>query len=488
MIVKERLLWILDRPESETAEMRAKNLPWMEYMRWFGEYQNKEIAARKEFVHSLGLKCDSVGWCNLDMTRPDAGDILEKIAAFCEEGGWLARGCCSRWYEEFESDWYELAVPQVKGLAKYAETTDENGAKVKIKELCCYKERGNHVLDGIHGDFFVSERFREACIRHQVPGLRFCWVRDVGRYAAEQFFSLHPDRWVTRIASNQYLRYSDSTITGDHTPHKKGSELYRRLEQVGGYFPRVAELFYVLDCFLPDHYLKSELPEEGFVRSCYHKGGHFGRDCLLIHRKTAEMLLEEKLISKKLLRPVPFYEEDAVPPGYVVTEMGQIPIPRQSYMDEMQAEYEKFILKPRPERKATEKEALKLLRKAKIARKENFGKKLKKELCEQLDGTVYAPLEPYYLVANGGSISDEYEVMPVEKLCEEAAEFAKELDAEEQLEQPVEGVPFVWCADGDRVILRPDGSVARFSHEEPEMTEMWPTLAQFFADCIEIEE
>ena len=34
------------------------------------------------------------------------------------------------------------------------------------------------------------------------------------------------------------------------------------------------------------------------------------------------------------------------------------------------------------------------------------------------------------------------------------------------------------------VPLAHNGKVVRFSHEEPEITEEWPTLAQFIADTV----
>ena len=63
------------------------------------------------------------------------------------------------------------------------------------------------------------------------------------------------------------------------------------------------------------------------------------------------------------------------------------------------------------------------------------------------------------------------------------AEFHADM-AEEGL---LEGIAFVRCADGDKVVLRPDGTVARFSHEGPEVCEDGPSLAQFFVDTAEAE-
>ena len=67
-----------------------------------------------EFCHSLGLKCDCVGWSRLKLSDPRTDEILAAIEQFCMEKGWSARGIYSREYEDVESDWFELAVPDIK--------------------------------------------------------------------------------------------------------------------------------------------------------------------------------------------------------------------------------------------------------------------------------------------------------------------------------------------------------------------------------------
>ena len=64
MNIKEQLIWILDKKDNI--------------------YSDKNIKENIDFVHSLGKKCDRVGWCELDLNEPDAYDVLEKIKAFCD--------------------------------------------------------------------------------------------------------------------------------------------------------------------------------------------------------------------------------------------------------------------------------------------------------------------------------------------------------------------------------------------------------------------
>lgn len=79
MNYKEYLTWILDRPEGEAQLYNHDK-------EIFHEYVNRCYKENIDFVHSLGLKCDCVGWSDgLDLTRPDADKILDKIEAFCKE-------------------------------------------------------------------------------------------------------------------------------------------------------------------------------------------------------------------------------------------------------------------------------------------------------------------------------------------------------------------------------------------------------------------
>ena len=48
-----------------------------------------------------------------------------------------------------------------------------------------------------------------------------------------------------------------------------------------------------------------------------------------------------------------------------------------------------------------------------------------------------------------------------------------------------QGTVIAICPDGDNCLLTPAGTVERWSHEAPEITESWPTLPQFFADALQ---
>lgn len=486
MKMKEYLTWILDRPKSETERMR-KALPPEAYQKWQHQHFDDKIQKNKEFVRVLGQKCDAVGWSRFELTAPGGAELLEKIEAFCRDGGWLARGYYSRTFEGLESDWYEVHPPLAEMELDPA-YTGKNTPPVEWPWVTkAYLNRERPLLDTRIGPL-VSEAFREACLKHEIPA-DFCWLRDIGRYDSCQYFFLYPRAAVPKLAWGRDLYFTElfETSAQYRRPHGPGSELYRRFEQLGGFLPRVAETFYDLHAELPKCYPAAGMPESGFAFVYWAIGEHWSdrRYQLLVHRDTAERLIGEKVLSPRYLTPVLLY--DTVPRGYMEQAALPFPVPGEARRAELYAQYEAMKNKKRPLRKATEKEALSVLRKAKHLRKNEFAKGMKRTLAPALDGTAWEPLKPYYLLADGGALSDEYELLSYEAAQAATTEFHADMAEEGLLEEQPEGIVFVRCADGDKVVLRPDGTVARFSHEEPEVCEEWPSLAQFFVDTVKAD-
>ncbi|MBR5186865.1 MAG: hypothetical protein IKW18_00205, partial [Clostridia bacterium] len=162
-----------------------------------------------------------------------------------------------------------------------------------------------------------------------------------------------------------------------------------------------------------------------------------------------------------------------LPRGYTLDYTVMPDRPTTSCMQKSIAEYEKLKRTERPLRLISEKDALKLLRLAKKERKEDFKKALPKAKFDGIAETSYAPVLPYYMIANGGYLSDEYELLPYDIATEENILFTEELLTEELLEIKPDGIVIAKCPDGDKVLLCTDGKVIRFSHEEPVATEEW---------------
>lgn len=475
----EELLWILDRPKNELGKAQKK-MSREDYATWHRQWEDEKMKEKIDFSHSLGLKCDIVGWTRLDLGRPDAGEILDKIECFCKERNWFARGHYSVRYEDSEAEWYVLdRTRYANAYDKDIMVTDEAGEPMAIPAVKAYKLNGAILR---YGDYqWVNERFRDACLRQAVKGIQFLWLRDIGKYAAKQYFALYPDASVFHTA-HVHLEQNKKL----EEKQRLDPKLPPQLKAFGGYLSRIAEIFPSIHFYFPPQFRASEMPMEGFAFLPNATTFNKARPALtLVHRDTAKMLVEEKVISESNLCAALLY--DAVPAQYQEEERPAPRRPQRAVFEQMQQEYEELTTHPRPQRKASEKEAIKLLRRAKTQRKEDFAKRMKKEPCDSLLGSVFAPLVPYYMLADGGALSDEYELLSYKMASEATEEFQADMAGEGLLEETPKGIAFAVCGDGDKVVLKPDGAVARYSHEEPLACEEWPNLPQFFMECIEVD-
>ncbi len=449
----ETLLWILDKFDNNGKMM----------------FDDDKIQQNIDFVHSLGLKCDSVGWNKLSLQSKQADEILTSIEVFCKESGFKARGYYSKSYTDYTSDWFVLEPGTFKDntLCDYVEYENDQGERIGMSSIRAYHEL--HASPKWWGnDIYVPERFRDACVRHNITDVDFFWVKDKGKYKAEQYFYLFGNRQIPVIAV------------------RRGGEIMfdrKTIEDIGGYLPRIADIFYDIKISLQDCYLENEMPDcmiaNAFFPRTYLAGG---QNRFLIHKSFANILLNERAISSSDLFPAMLVKE--VPGGYSVEKTSVQERPSAEFFKKSIQEYERLKSTERPSRAFSEKEALSVLRSAKTERKGDFRKSISKELIPVVSSSDYSRILPYYKIANGGYLSDEYELLSYEEAAAENSAFAEALNKEEQLEEKLHGLVFAKCIDGDKVLLGANGNVFRFSHEVPEVTEEWNSLAQFFVDAV----
>ena len=169
MKYKEKLSWILDKLDENGKDTG---------------YNEAKVKTNIDFVHSLGQKCDCVGWSELDLGAPYADDILVKIEKFCSENGYFARGWYEREFTETGSGWFELNIPWVKehGFIEHGDDT--------IFALPGYKYKGIHMMKKGHDrGIIVSTRAKDALIRGEIAEeADFYPMPDIGRYAAEEYY------------------------------------------------------------------------------------------------------------------------------------------------------------------------------------------------------------------------------------------------------------------------------------------------------------
>ncbi len=453
MNFKEHLTWILDKRVHRFNDE--------------DKYQQNI-----DFVHSLGKKCDCVGWSELDMDEPDADEVLDKIEAFCKEQGWRARGWYERRYTDVKSDWYEIKIESFKENTKLDKVPVEtqSGKEIYLNVISAFHEI-NIAPKGFR-NVCVPDRFRKACIESGITDVDFCWVQDKGRYEAEQYFYLFPHKRIPRIAYDRYIDKKQKA----------------RMQSLGGYLPKIATIFYDLQRIgLQDCYLREDMPSEGIAYVyCRSDDDFCGRHKILIHKDTAEMLIKEKVLSRSDL--IPACIVDKCPEGYDLDKTEEAPRPLKEYMEKVFKEYERLKAKGRPEYVVKEKDALKFLRKTKAERKEDFNKRLTKKIAESITAPLYSSVLPYYLVSDGCLLSDEYTFLSYADSLKETEEFFENLEKEELLETKPDGIVIATCADGDYVLLTETEKVIRFSHEAPDIISEWQNLAKFFVAAINYGE
>ena len=451
MQYKETLHWILDK-DCRTRSPGRQTL----------EEQEALYQQNIDFVHSLGLKCDRVGWCRIDLGRPDILEIFDKIEDFCKRESWGVRAW---YYREFtgESDWFALKASDFKNNATADRTKipAADGSSLCIWPIKAYADSAPGPRQNLE-TVAVPERFRQVCMEQNIP-CDFFWLEDRGKWEGTQYFCILPTQAVPQAAVSGYDRH------GENDP--------AIFEQLGGMVPKVMELCYdVWDVNLPQVFRRSDLPEAGIVCAYLRMPGNLIPPTILIHRSTAELLIAHKSLCWKHLSPVPVVE--GFPAGYLARETAPQPRPAADYIEKGMARFEELKKNPRPVRLVSEKDALKLLRAAKKERKDDFTKGLTKLISD-------SPLHPYWKIAGSGYLSDEYELLSPEVSQTRTAEFHASLAKEELLDTLPQGTVIAACPDGDCCLLTPGGTVERWSHEAPEVIEHWPTLPQFIADSIQ---
>ena len=474
----EELDWILDKVDTCMSD-------------------EEKYAENIAFVHSLGLKCDCVGWSKLDLADPRTPEILEKISIFCRQNNWRMRCYYTRQYIDLQSDWYELNPSEFKdstfdGLIK---APSASGESVSLCVLKAFHELTPAPKSYGHPIILVPERFRNACLRCGIDDLDFCWAQDKGKYESEQYFHIYAKHTIPKIATDYRLDKASPD----------------RIKDAGGWLPALANIVHKFQQInLPVCYLRSDLPETGIVQAqVVHKyqvmlpvystqllqntGSNtpqlvpqnvteLAQNTILIHKDIAAILLQEKALPASALRPAPVV--DALPGGYMWESCIVVDRPTADFCQKMSAAYEKLKETPRPAHIMTEKDALKVLRAAKKDRKEDFQKALPRAKAAELADTAYTPLMSFYLVCNGGFLSEEYELLSYQRSPVETAEFYRALAGEELLMERPEGIVIAKCPDSDAVLLCNNGTVIRFSHEAPEVIDRWASLPQFIVDAV----
>lgn len=428
------------------------------------------------FMKSFGLKCDCVGWTTITLDSEEKFKLIQEMRKKADDQGLKLR--CQNYTKEYfgyDADWFYFK-PGIgpKDDDKEWDAWEYNTWRIKGYKL----PKGCQV---INMDWLtaVSLEFIEACRDLQLTGVDFMWVTDKGRFDAPAYFYILPEKGFCRYT----LDYGDEfEKPKKYTPaYKRFLKNCRQVDSDGSHMTEIAESFhkfYMVD--LPKLLDQKEAPDTDFA--------YAGTDAL-IRKSAAEALIANGVLKWSDLMPAVFFDEKTHDRLIRVSEMDEY---MPDFIRETQAKaYEKWKKKTRPAYEPKEKDAIKMLRSAKKEMLDSYEKALKKVVLETLVDEPFSWLAPYYKVSNGGAINDEIDFLPYEAVEEVTAEFLEELHEDEivlaDMPELESAVVFASAANGDAILLKADGSVMRYDHEDPYLSNEWETLAQFFFDEIEIE-
>jgi hypothetical protein len=354
-----------------------------------------EQKERRRIYHSLGLKLYSNAWADMPLDEDSATGLYNLAAQLEQEHiGFLGSGL---FFEKLPSEdedaceWFEICGCAVGNISNDFNIHDP----YPTCRACNYSPLEQFILP-----HYVSEKFKAVVEKHALTGLDFLWVKDVGRYKAQQWYSaiaLHPmgfgfdHPWYDRDKATRNLTSNWRTVPElahggmtqfDNRYFKKGwttgSEVIDKLIAL---FPDDSSLGFSL--ITSPRYQRKYLPSTDFGYRWLDEDSRLGSGnvhrarTLCCNRRTKEILLNEGLVRKNDVRGILVFEQ--LPSGIVDLDQ-RYPWPPPVYIPEelvklrqMEKRFlTEFSEKDKPERVSELKRSLKLLRTAKKDRPNDF--------------------------------------------------------------------------------------------------------------------
>lgn len=423
-------------------------------------------ALSRKFLKELNLKGDSVGWCEL--LNPSYEQLCEIFTKAYAEKMHIWGNYELVFTPDFESEWYEITGTNV--LAEFERDFYLEEAELYL--LCKVKAftmpSNVTIADRTFCDFACfREDVVKALIENGFDSAEYLWIPDIGHFKAKQYYNVFPKHLIPYCYENIYSTIEFNINAEDFK--SLGESVYT-----------IAKNCSILDVSLPTAVEKSLLPDCDFA-GIYSKLTQHHR--LLVRKRCRDFLIKNNLAKPEFFEPIIVVEnitqEKAKPLMYM--ESGRFtPIP-QNIKDEIEQLYKKHCEKVKPKRVATEKTALQSLRNAKRENDEFFGKRAsEKFLSDALDERLI----PYYKVANGGVLSDEYTFLSIEEAKNKTADFWVIQNLENNDIIPEGSIIFGTAADGEVIILMPDGKVVRYQQGEISFSYEWNNIQSFFTEEI----
>ncbi len=426
----------------------------------------------RSFMKRVGLKSDSVGWCNLENPSTDK---LREIFALAREEKVTVRGIYEMKLKcDLDSEWYLVDAPKLPANLDICRPRNFTvvGKEYTIIEFADYLiPSWVDVSDDIT-DAFGLASFREdiktRIEEFGVTGGRFTWIPDCGKYEAPQFFSIECEHFTPECYENNRSYGMGRSST--------------RFDTMTDCLRTMNDGCKELHITLPIGINKSLMPKCDFCGVRLNTG-HRG---LLISKRLRDFIIRDCGVKTDRFRPVLCFDGDPTSKTtpLLVTKYNDknLTPPTAEERAEIERLHKIHLAKKKPKRVATEKIALQKLKDAKKGNPELFGKRASAKAITVLPNER---LTPYCKVADGGAISDEYRFLSIEEMHCETKSFYEDYALENAEAIPDGAFVFALAADGEYVLLLPNGSVIRYvmGCESPDI--VWKSLEEFFCEAIE---
>ena len=425
-------------------------------------------SASRRFLKELGLKGDCVGWFELE--NPTSEKVSEIFSKAKKEKFRIRGEYELALTDEYESEWYEITgcrIPETLDVMD-CETYCADDKKYYLCSIKAFAmPRTAKIIGNTRCDFSCfREDVVKAITEEDFIGAEFLWIPDKGRYKAEnQYYDVFPENLLPWCFENIY-------DASDYNIKSKDFEGLTEVSQI------ITKNCKALRFDLPLALERSLLPDSDFA-GVYSRLTRNHR--LLVKKHVRDFLIEKDYLKKDYFSPVlvveNISESEAKP--LIKIESGKFSTIPQKIKDEIDNQYQKYLKKDKPERKATEKLALQALRIAKKENPELFGKRASEKILVK---AIDERLIPYYKTANGGVISDEYRFYSVDESTKETADFWLHQNLENTDIIPEASVVVGQAMDGEYIILLPDGKVVRYEVGQYGFSYEWNNIESFFVE------
>ncbi len=370
-----------------------------------------------------------------------------------------------------------------------------------------------HVARGWCGNIRVSEKFRQVVQANQLSGIDYLWLKDNGRFAAQQWYIPVISRALGRGIDHPW--YDPKFAQNENPFLRSGHRFFNAIEirQHNPFEKRIHRdlipLFNPIDPLVLSissyyRFLRDFLPDTDFAycwlsHVCEKGQTHLDHFDLCISKKAKNILLEQKVITNAQLEPIRLF--DSLPANAIALD-NFMPNPAPNYGYEqltvqelhsiLDLEWNKFTLNPKPQKIITDKMALDLLIRAKRERPDDFHKALAVKSLHEFKLPLPESWLDVLLKSNGGYLNDECELLPLNQIADFTSEKQSYLlEVNEDYQQNLLHVAS--CVNGDWFALdiseRSTATcpVLRISHEECQAIDKWPTIADFIYEMLSVE-